>query len=188
MSEQKPTRSVKKTWAEAPVAPAAPDPVIYEPVIRGVVDLDVRATHQLLTSELRSGADGMTGSILIGALDVVQDRLMQASRLKNRARREYEFHKEIFSEWMEEKKAAALKVLGDKKDAGEIKKQITIDMVEDFVRVNWSDDYRRRKREMADFAAAVHTLEDLHEAWRGRARTLGDLKDLVITYRPPERR
>lgn len=169
-------------WADGPASAPLPDPENYAVITRGVVHIDVIEAHKILMGELRS--DPKTGGALIEALDLVQDRIALASRLKNRARREYELFKDVHKEWLEEKKTAARIALQEEKAAGKITKQITIDMVDDAVLAGWPDEYRKRKRELADFQAAVHTLEDLHEVWKSRARTLGDLKDLVIAYRP----
>lgn len=175
-------------WADGPVETPRPEVTNYEPILRGVLEIDVTEVYRTLTDELKIGTSRMSGSALIEALDSVHDRILLAARLKNRARREYEIHKSIHEEWLEEKRAAAVKVLSEQKEAGTIRKQISEAMVTDFVRAHWPDDYRRRVQDLADMQAATHTVEDLYDTWRSRARALSDLKDLITTYRPPERR
>lgn len=194
VSDDRPVRPVRNTkqtrveWAKGPVETPVPDVSNFEPILRGVMEIDVSEAYRTLTEDLKIGVSRMSGSALIEALDSVHDRILLAARLKNRARREYEIHKSIHEEWLEEKRATAVKILSEQKEAGAIRKQISEAMVTDFVRAHWPDDYRRRIEDLTNMQAATHTLEDLYDTWRSRARALSDLKDLITTYRPPERR
>jgi hypothetical protein len=155
-------------------------------VIEGIVDLDVRATHDRLTRAISSPRSGnLTGSSVAEAICNVQDNLTLASRLKNKARREYELYKLSFEEWLEPHRTACTAALEEEntaKIAADPKakvKQITERMVDDRVRAVLGDELRIKKQKVLDFQAAAHTLEETVEAWRQRARSLESLALLV---------
>lgn len=117
------------------------------------------------------------------AIDRVQEDLVQAHRLANKARREYELYKLAHESWLEEKKAAVLIQLEAAKAEKKLTKQITEGMILDAVGVTWPDEFADRVTKLKSFQAAVHQIESLSTAYTGRARSLSDLKDLVLAFK-----
>ena len=152
-------------------------------MVGGVVEIDVEAIHTELEEALSRGGQ-LTGSRLMQELDEVQSRYMDASKLRRKARLDYEVYKEVHAKWLEEKKAAALIALEEAKREKGLKKQITNDMILDQVRSTWSEEYREKTKKLRQFQAAVHVLEDLQDAWKSRSRTLSDLASLVLQLGP----
>lgn len=158
----------------------------YEPLAESISSVDVDATFESLKERLRVGSGAgsqISGAELMTAIDRVQEDLVQAHRLANKARREYELYKLAHESWLEEKKAAALLALEQSKAEKKLTKQITDGMIVDAVMVTWPDEYTDRIQRLKGFQAAVHQIEALSTAYAGRARSLGDLKDLVISFK-----
>jgi len=174
---QRPVRRSKRKETELQDAESFVDN--WASVIDGIVELDPNEVHSRLERELKIKGL-MSGSHLLSALASVNSNYVEACRLKNRARREYELYKVEWDTWLEEKKTAARQALEEEKAQKKFKKQIDIAMVNDQVRVTWPQDYRSRYSRCKDFQAAVHTLEDLAEAWKSQSRTLAAMKDLVL--------
>jgi hypothetical protein len=149
-------------------------------VIDGVIEINVETAHAELEEDLGSN-DPVTGSHLMHALERCQSRVLLASKLKNKARRDYELFKVDHEQWLEVKKTSAMIALEEEKKEKELKKQITVDMIIDRVRATWPDEYRKRETKLRDFQSAVHTLEDLAEAWKQRSRDLGNLTSIIVS-------
>lgn len=155
----------------------------WSSVINSVITVDVEGAHSDLERRLALG-NPQSGTELVDAINTVERSAFLASKLKNRARREYEMYKVAHEAWLEPKKAVALEQLEQEKKEKELKKQITEGMVLDKVRGSWPAEVRDRERRLRDFQAAVHTLEDLAEIWKRRSYSLANLKELVLTINP----
>lgn len=182
----RPVRPVKTDNEER--RPAMPEeidsyPRTWNRVINGILEMDVEKIHARLEDEIAERVP-LTGSAILQALDRVQENFLLAAKLKNRSRREYELFKVEHEQWLEVKKTAARRALEDDKAEKKLTKQITQDMVIDAVRATWPDEYRLRETKVRDFQAAVHTLEDLAEAWKARARALGEMSSIVLSLGP----
>lgn len=180
----KPVRAVRKPKDEPSRRAVRPDEVDtyvdrWGKVIYGILEIDIEEAHKVLEEGL-AFRGAVTGSKLLQALDVVQDRVKLANKLAAKARRDYELFKESHQSWLEVKKAAARIALEEEKKAGKLTKQITLDMIVDQVRATWPDEYVDAVAKLKGFQAAVHTLERLAEAWRARPRALSDMKDIVL--------
>lgn len=158
----------------------------YEKVVGSIVDSDIDGTFEELERRLRIGSGAgkqISGGELMEAIDRVQSDYVQASRLANKARREYELYKVAHESWLEEKKAAALVGLEDLKAQKKLTKQITESMLNEAVMSTWPDDYAGRLDKLKSFQAAVHQIEALSTAYGARARSLSDLKELVLAFK-----
>lgn len=158
----------------------------YQNVVGTIVDSVIDETFESLERRLRIGsAPGkqITAMELMHAIDRVQEDQIQAARLANKARREYELYKLAHDSWLEEKKAAALQALEQAKAEKKLTKQITEGMILEAVIGTWPDDYTSRFDRLKSFQAAVHQIEALSSAYVGRARSLSDLKELVIAFK-----
>ena len=188
MNDPKPVRTVRAAKAPPERREISPEEAKnmdrpWSPIIESVLSVDLKAAHLELENALQE-SDPRGASELIDAINRAESRAYLASKLKNRARREYELFKCTHEEWLEAKKTAALQVLEQEKKEGRLSKQITKDMIADAARASWPDEFRQQERRLFDFQAAVHTLEDLAEIWRRRTYSLANLKDLVLAVQP----
>ena len=152
----------------------------WAPVIRGIVTIDVEAEHAELESRLAEG-DPRGGSALVEAINHVQRLTYKAAKLKNYTRSRYELYKEEHEKWVGERQDAALATLEQEKKDNKLAKQITIDMIKRAARATWSKEFAEHERRLREFQAADHTITELYETWKSRARSLSDLKDLALS-------
>lgn len=183
-------RRAAEAPAEQPTPPPSPNPE-PEPkaprrgyvaalggVIEGTVEIDVDAVYRKVSAYLHAEVE-RAASPLDAALERGAAMFDEAHALSSAARRNYELLKEEHETWLEAKRTAARMSLEEAKSRGDIKKQITIDMVLDQVRAAWPDEYASKVRELRDVQAAVHRLEALPEAVRIRVRALEARVEIV---------
>lgn len=172
--ERKPVRAVRKAAAES----ARPG---WRGLIQGLIEIDADAAYEKIASYLRSSGRGnLSAAEIDGLLDESADIGHLSDRLASKARRDYELAKERHEVWLESKRTASRQHLEAEKQRGSLKKQISNDMVLDYIRASWPAEYQERVARLKDFQAAVHTLEALPDRCRDRRNSLAKLADTAM--------
>lgn len=154
-------------------------------VVTGIVSVDVEELYARVKAELEKRSHGRsTAAELDARLDGIANLYVDAITLAARARADYEVFKEDHAVWLEAKKTASRIALEEEKEEKGWKKQITVDMILDQVRVTWKAEYQKRVEALKNFQAAVHQIEGLADAVKLRARALDAQKDLLLATSP----
>ncbi len=153
----------------------------WRSIINGVMEIDQEASHRRVVAFLKASDKGaLSLSEIEALLDQAAEVAHLADKIAAKARRDYELDKERHAVWMDGRKSSARTELEAAKAEGNLKKQISIDMILDLVRASWPEEHTAQVKRLKDFQGAVHTLEKLPKRCEDRRNSLAKMADSAM--------